>query len=74
VIIGGIKSIARVTEKVVPLMAVIYCGAGVIIILANFTQIPTAFVAIVTGAFSPEGVAGGALGADPGLSARRLLQ
>jgi AGCS family alanine or glycine:cation symporter len=63
VIIGGIKSIARVTEKVVPFMALIYCGAGLIIILANFTQIPAAFAAIVTGAFSPEGVAGGAIGA-----------
>jgi AGCS family alanine or glycine:cation symporter len=63
VIIGGIKSIARVTEKVVPFMAVIYCGAGLIIILANFTQIPAAFAAIIGGAFSPEGVAGGFVGA-----------
>jgi alanine or glycine:cation symporter, AGCS family len=63
VIIGGIKSIARVTEKVVPLMAIIYCGAGLVIILANFTSIPTAFMAIMIGAFSPEGVVGGAVGA-----------
>jgi AGCS family alanine or glycine:cation symporter len=63
VIIGGIKSIARVTEKIVPFMALLYCGAGLIIILANFTQIPAAFAAIFTGAFSPEGVAGGAIGA-----------
>jgi alanine or glycine:cation symporter, AGCS family len=63
VIIGGIKSIARVTEKIVPIMAVIYCGASLIIILMNFTQIPAAFAAIFIGAFSPEGVAGGAIGA-----------
>jgi len=63
VIIGGIKSIARVTEKIVPIMAVIYCGAALIIILMNFTQIPAAFAAIFIGAFSPEGVAGGAIGA-----------
>jgi AGCS family alanine or glycine:cation symporter len=63
VIIGGIKSIARVTEKIVPFMAVVYCGAALIIILMNFTQIPAAFAAIFIGAFSPEGVAGGALGA-----------
>jgi AGCS family alanine or glycine:cation symporter len=63
VIIGGIKSIARVTEKVVPFMAIIYCGAGLIIILANFTQIPAALAAIFTGAFAPEGVVGGAVGA-----------
>ena len=63
VIIGGIKSIARVTEKVVPFMALVYCTAAVIIILANITEVPAAFGAIVTGAFSPEGVAGGAIGA-----------
>ena len=63
VIIGGIKSIARVTEKIVPFMAILYCGAGLIIILANFTAIPAAFGAIFTGAFTPEGVAGGAIGA-----------
>jgi len=63
VIIGGIKSIARVTEKVVPFMAVVYCTAAIIIILAHITDVPAAFGAIVTGAFSPEGVAGGAIGA-----------
>lgn len=63
VIIGGIKSIARVTEKVVPFMAVVYCTAALIIILANITEVPTAFGLIVTGAFSAEGVAGGAIGA-----------
>ena len=63
VIIGGIKSIARVTEKVVPFMALVYCTAALIIILVNFTAIPAAVSAIVVGAFSPEGVAGGAIGA-----------
>ena len=63
VIIGGIKSIARVTEKVVPFMAVVYCTAAIIIILANITEVPAAFGAIIGGAFSPEGVAGGAIGA-----------
>jgi AGCS family alanine or glycine:cation symporter len=63
VIIGGIMSIARVTEKVGPFMAVLYCGAGPIIILANITGLPAAIGAIITGAFTPEGVAGGAIGA-----------
>ncbi len=63
VIIGGIKSIAKVTEKVVPFMAVIYCTAAIIIILVNITEVPAAIGAIVTGAFAPEGVAGGAVGA-----------
>ena len=63
VIIGGIKSIAKVTEKVVPFMAIIYCTAALVIIIAHIDQVPAAFGAIIGGAFSPEGVAGGAIGA-----------
>ncbi|HMB76030.1 MAG TPA: alanine/glycine:cation symporter family protein [Kiloniellaceae bacterium] len=63
VIIGGIKSIARVTEKVVPFMAVIYVGAALIIIAINFAAIPDAISAIFAGAFAPTAVAGGAIGA-----------
>jgi len=63
VIIGGIKSIARVTEKVVPGMAVIYVGAALIIIILNIDALPGAFGAIITGAFAPAAVAGGAVGA-----------
>ncbi|MBI1492207.1 alanine/glycine:cation symporter family protein [Halocynthiibacter styelae] len=63
VIIGGIKSIARVTEKVVPFMAVFYCVFAIIVILMNFPALPQAISNIFTGAFTGEGVAGGALGA-----------
>jgi len=63
VIIGGIKSIAKVTEKVVPGMAVIYVGAALIIIIMNAGQIPAAVDAIITGAFAPTAVAGGMVGA-----------
>ncbi|MGD8121614.1 alanine/glycine:cation symporter family protein [Vibrio sp. TRT 2004] len=62
VIIGGIKSIAKVTEKVVPFMATIYVGAAIIIILMNFDRIDDAFSAIFNGAFTGEGVAGGVIG------------
>ncbi|MEQ8193953.1 MAG: amino acid carrier protein, partial [Rhodospirillales bacterium] len=62
VIIGGIKSIARVTEKLVPFMAIIYVFAALVIILMNYEKIPGAFGAIFSGAFSPEGVAGGIIG------------
>ncbi len=62
VIIGGIKSIAKVTEKVVPLMAGIYVGTALIILFANFSEIPTAFSVIFQGAFSPEAVGGGFIG------------
>lgn len=63
VIIGGLKSIARVTEKVVPFMALLYVGAALIIILFNIQNIGWAFQQIIVGAFAPEGVAGGAIGA-----------
>lgn len=62
VIIGGIKGIARVTSRIVPFMAVVYVTAGMVIILANITAVPAAFGAIISGAFSPEGVAGGVIG------------
>ena len=61
VILGGIRSIARVTSKLVPFMALLYISTALIVILANVTKLPGAIVAIVTGAFSPEGVAGGAV-------------
>lgn len=63
VIIGGIKSIAKVTEKVVPFMAVFYCLFALIVIFLNYASIPQAIVNIFAGAFTGEGVAGGALGA-----------
>ncbi|WP_191601759.1 alanine/glycine:cation symporter family protein [Marinomonas algicola] len=63
VIVGGIKSIARVTEKVVPFMGVLYVGAGLIILLMNFDQIGWAFGQIFEGAFTGLGVAGGMVGA-----------
>ncbi|MEH6580494.1 MAG: alanine/glycine:cation symporter family protein [Halioglobus sp.] len=62
VIIGGIKSIARVTGKIVPFMAVFYCGSALLIIAMNYEAIPFAINAIITGAFSPEGMSGGAIG------------
>lgn len=62
VIIGGIKSIARVTCTVVPFMAVIYCGSALVIIGMNYEAIPFAINAIIDGAFSPEGINGGAIG------------
>ncbi|MBA2378419.1 MAG: alanine:cation symporter family protein [Blastocatellia bacterium] len=62
VIIGGIKRIAKVTEKLVPLMAVIYIIASIIIILFHFTEVPTAIGMIISGAFTPEAGVGGVAG------------
>lgn len=62
VIIGGIKSIAKVTSTVVPAMALIYLCASVFILLNHWQDIPTAFGLIIQGAFNPEGVTGGLIG------------
>lgn len=63
VIVGGIKSIANVTEKIVPLMGILYVGAALIILLVNYDKIGWAFGQIFEGAFTGLGVAGGFVGA-----------
>lgn len=63
VIVGGIKSIAKVTEKIVPFMAIFYCVFALIVIFMNGSAIPEAIGNIFSGALTGEGVAGGALGA-----------
>lgn len=62
VIVGGIQSIARVTAKLVPVMAVLYTVSAVVVIAMNAEKLPWAVSAIVEGAFSPEGVTGGIVG------------
>ncbi len=62
VIIGGIKSIARVTEKIVPFMAVLYITGALIVIGVNIENIGSAFLAIWDGAFSPSALKGGIIG------------
>ena len=62
VIIGGIKRIASVTEKIVPLMAIIYIVAALIIIFANISHVPRAFGEILQGAFAPKAAVGGLIG------------
>lgn len=62
VIIGGIKRIGAVTEKVVPFMAGIYVLASLIIIFAHFSHIDDAFMRIIKGAFGFEAIAGGVVG------------
>ncbi|WP_104019787.1 alanine/glycine:cation symporter family protein [Roseovarius nitratireducens] len=63
VIVGGIKSIARVTEKVVPFMGILYVGTALVIIAMNYHLIGWAFGQIFAGAFTGLGVAGGMVGA-----------
>ena len=63
VIVGGLKSIARVTEKVVPIMGVLYVGTALIILVMNYDKIGWAFGQIFGGAFTGLGIAGGMVGA-----------
>lgn len=63
VIVGGLKSIASVTEKVVPFMGVLYVLTALIILLINADMIGWAFGQIFAGAFTGLGVAGGMVGA-----------
>lgn len=59
---GGTQRIASFTEKVVPIMAGLYVGASLLIIIFNFSSIIPAFKMIIAGAFNPESVLGGAAG------------
>ena len=62
VIIGGIKRIGNITEKIVPFMVGIYFLAAMIILAANFSKIGNAFGQIMDGAFNAKGISGGLLG------------
>ena len=62
VVIGGLKRIAKVTEVVVPFMAVLYVVFALMLLICNVKAIPAAVVEIVRGAFNPSAVTGGAVG------------
>ena len=63
IIIGGIKRIASVTEKIVPFMAILYLVACLYIILSNFSLVDDAFGLIITEAFNPKAIGvGGVIG------------
>lgn len=63
VVYGGVTAIGKVTEKLVPLMALVYIILGLVIIFMNFDKVPGAFESIFIGAFNPQAVAGGFVGA-----------
>ena len=62
ILLGGIKRIGQVTEKLVPFMAAIYVILALGVVVLNFQNIPSVFGSIFEGAFSPESVTGGAVG------------
>lgn len=61
VILGGLKSIAKVTSRLVPFMAVTYLVFAILIIIMNADKLPWAVSSIFTEAFSPQGVSGGVI-------------
>ena len=62
IMIGGIKRIGRVTEKLIPFMAVLYIILAIGVVLVNINNVPAVFKSIFQGAFSPASVTGGAVG------------
>ena len=70
IFMGGVKRIASVTEKIVPIMALVYIAGGLVVICLNAKHIPEMFVVIFKGAFNPRAVWGGALGFGIGRAAR----
>ncbi|MCI5648522.1 MAG: alanine/glycine:cation symporter family protein [Fusicatenibacter sp.] len=68
VIIGGLKRVASVTEKIVPFMVVIYIVGAVTIICMHITSVPAIFVSIFKGAFALKSAAGGVVGSGIALA------
>ena len=62
ILIGGVKRIGRVSEMLVPFMALLYIILGVGLIALRFDQVPAVFSAIFQGAFQPKAVTGGVVG------------
>ena len=62
VLLGGVKRIGQVTEKLVPGMAAIYIVCALVVVIANAGTIPGVFASIFQGAFNPSAVVGGAVG------------
>ena len=74
VLIGGVKSIGKAAGYLVPLMAVLYVGAAIIVIVNNFADIPAAFKLIVTSAFTGQAAVGGFLGSTVALTMQNGVQ
>ena len=63
VLLGGIRRIGRVAERLVPFMALLYVVLGLGVVALNLNRVPAAFAAIFRGAFNPAAVTGGVVGA-----------
>ena len=72
-IFGGLKRVIKITDVLVPIMAIIYVGTVLVMILINLDRLPWFFYAVVTEAFRPESIFGGALGIALSQGIRRGL-
>lgn len=62
IFIGGVQRIASVTEKLVPVMAVLYIVGGLVLLICRIDQVPEAFALIFKYAFQPNAIIGGSIG------------
>ena len=62
VLLGGVKRIGNVTEKLVPFMALLYVILALGVVIVNYQRVPAVFASIISGAFSPRSVTGGVVG------------
>ena len=63
VIVGGIRRIGQTTEKIVPIMVLLYVGASLFVIITNIDKLPSVLSSILNQAFSPDAAYGGFIGA-----------
>jgi len=73
IIFGGLKRVVTVSQLIVPVMAVIYLGLALFVVLTNISQIPAVFAMIVKDAFGIEQIAGGTLGSIIIIGEARLV-
>lgn len=62
VVIGGVKRLGKVAERIIPVMTIMYFIGGLVIIISNFNHINYAIISIITSAFNTQAVGGGVLG------------
>jgi len=72
-ILGGIRRVTAYTNYLVPIKAAVFCGISLLIVLLNFPMIPSFFSAVITGAFAPDALFGGAMGVALAEGVRRGL-
>jgi alanine or glycine:cation symporter, AGCS family len=70
VIIGGIQRIGEVTQYLVPFMALVYLGGGIVILLLHIGEVPAAFAMVIDGAFNGTAATGGFAGSTMALALR----